>query len=213
VHRIEPTASRPARAALLQVPASWTPDNAVPLAVMLHGSGGDPQHALTLLQPAAEAAGAIVLAPASRQYTWEGVLGESGTDIETLDHLLGWVFARYAVAAEWLAIGGFSDGASYALSLAVGNGDLFRHCLALSPGFIPVTEQRGRPAVFISHGTQDRVLPIARCSRRIAADLQRSGYRVDYREFQGGHEIPPEIAAGAVRWWLGGDGAEMRIPR
>ncbi|HEY8359736.1 MAG TPA: alpha/beta hydrolase-fold protein [Ramlibacter sp.] len=204
VHRIEPTAREaPTRAALLQVPACWTRERAAPLALMLHGSGGDPQQALALLQPAAEAAGAIVLAPASLEYTWDGVLGSIGPDLEAIDGLLAWVFERYPIDARWLAVGGFSDGASYALAVALGNGELFRHCMALSPGFVPAMEQRGRPSVFISHGTGDRVLPIARCSHRIVPSLQRAGYDVDYREFDGGHEIPPAIANAAVRWWLG----------
>ena len=203
VHRIEPTADEaPARAALLQVPAGWEPGRPAPLALMLHGSGGDPQQGLDLLQPGADTAGAIVLAAASAEYTWDGILGDIGPDLERIDRLLAWVFDRYAVDASRLAVGGFSDGASYALALALGNGSLFTHCIALSPGFIPPTPEHGRPAVFISHGTEDRVLPIGRCSRRIAAALQRAGYHVDYREFRGGHEIPERIAGAAVDWWL-----------
>jgi phospholipase/carboxylesterase len=204
VHRIEPAAAEaPARAALLQVPASWDPDRPAPLALMLHGSGGDPQQGLSLLQPAADAAGAIVLAAASIEYTWDGVLKEIGPDLESIDRLLGWVFSRYGIDAQRLAVGGFSDGASYALALALGSGHLFSHCVALSPGFIPPTGARGRPAVFISHGTGDRVLPITHCSRRIVPALQQAGYEVQYREFSGGHEVPPQIAGAAVRWWLG----------
>ena len=47
------------------------------------------------------------------------------------------VFARHAVDAGHLAIGGFSDGASYALGLGLANGDFFRDVLAFSPGFVP----------------------------------------------------------------------------
>jgi phospholipase/carboxylesterase len=35
-----------------------------------------------------------------------------------------------------VALGGFSDGASYALSLDLTNGDLFASLIAFSPGFI-----------------------------------------------------------------------------
>ncbi len=46
-----------------------------------------------------------------------------------------------------VGIGGFSDGASYALSLGLTNGDLFTHVLAFSPGFMRPASQVGRPKV------------------------------------------------------------------
>src|SRR3712207_7974813 len=51
---------------------------------------------------------------------------------------------------------GFSDGASYALSLGIPNGDLFTHLVAFSPGFAAPDGQRGHPRVFVGHGVDDR---------------------------------------------------------
>jgi phospholipase/carboxylesterase len=45
------------------------------------------------------------------------------------------------------------------------------------------------------------VLPIDRCSRRIVPQLERAGYDVLYREFDGGHTISPDIASEAVSWF------------
>jgi phospholipase/carboxylesterase len=56
----------------------------------------------------------------------------------------------------------------------------------------------GAPRFFVSHGTRDGVLPIERCSRRIVPQLERMGYGVTYREFDGGHTVPPEIALEAA---------------
>jgi phospholipase/carboxylesterase len=106
------------------------------------------------------------------------------------------------VDASRLAVGGFSDGASYALSLGVTNGDLFTHVIAFSPGFLAPAGKHGSPALFVSHGTRDRVLPIDVCSRRLVPQARREGYRVEYREFDGGHAVPPEIARGALDWFL-----------
>jgi phospholipase/carboxylesterase len=83
-----------------------------------------------------------------------------------------------------LAIGGFSDGASYALSLGISNGDLFTHVLAFSPGFMAPAGRTGSPHIFVSHG----VLPIDRCSRKIVPDLERGGCNVLYWEFDGADE-------------------------
>lgn len=99
-----------------------------------------------------------------------------------------------------LAITGFSDGASYALSLGLTNGDLFSRVLAFSPGFAAPADRQGAPRIFISHGTADAVLPIDRCSRRIVPRLEQAGYDVTYVEFDGPHTVPPEIQRAAVDW-------------
>jgi predicted esterase len=88
--------------------------------------------------------------------------------------------SSYAIDPARVAIGGFSDGASYALSLGLTNGDLFSHVLAFSPGFMAPAGQEGSPRIFVSHGTRDAVLPIDRCSRRIVPTLRRAGYDVAY---------------------------------
>ncbi|HEV2088501.1 MAG TPA: hypothetical protein VGR21_09330 [Cryptosporangiaceae bacterium] len=99
-----------------------------------------------------------------------------------------------------LAIGGFSDGASYALSLGLINGDVFDAVLAFSPGFAAATALAASPACFVSHGRSDRVLPIDRCSRRIVPTLRRLGYPVRYHEFDGGHEVPTAVVDEALEW-------------
>ena len=108
-----------------------------------------------------------------------------------------------AVDPARIGIGGFSDGASYALSLGVANGDLFTHVLAFSPGFIAPAVRRGKPRIFISHGTRDEVLPIDRTSRTIVPDLERRGYDVRYREFNGPHTVPADLAREAFGWFKG----------
>ena len=79
-------------------------------------------------------------------------------------------------------------------------GDLFTCILACSPGFIVPSTTRGKPRVFISHGTKDQILPIDATSRRILPDLQRAGYVVQYREFDGPHTVPPAIAQEALKF-------------
>ena len=95
-----------------------------------------------------------------------------------------------------------SDGGSYALSLGVANGDLAEAVLAFSPGFVAAPGRYGRPRFWISHGTQDRVLPVDRCGRRVARDLQAEGYEVRYEEFAGGHVVTPELVTASIDWWL-----------
>jgi predicted esterase len=170
---------------------------------MLHGAGGAGGHGLDLVRPLADAAGLIVVAPDSRGPTWDAVVDGYGPDVAFVDRALAGVFAAYRVDPARVAVGGFSDGASYALSLGLTNGDLFTHVLAFSPGFAAPAAKRGAPRLFVSHGTDDRVLPIDLCSRRIVPLARDAGYEVRYREFDGPHTVPPEIAGEAVRWFLG----------
>jgi len=175
--------------------------------VLLHGAGSTAQHGIAPLLDHAEDAGLALLAPTSHGRTWDVLLGGFGPDVAGIDALLGHLFERLEVDPERLAVGGFSDGASYALSLGITNGDLFRHVLAFSPGFAAPGRRQGQPAIFVSHGVRDPVLPIDRCSRRVVPALRAGGYDVDYREFDGGHELPPPLARDAVAWMLAGRAA------
>ena len=191
-----------ARDSYLYVPATYQAERPAPLVLLLHGAGGHARQGLELLRSLADAAGSLLLAPASREHTWDLLVGRRyGPDLALIDRALEQTFSRYAVAPERVAIGGFSDGASYALSLGITNGDLFTHVIAFSPGFMAPAGQTGSPRIFISHGTRDGVLPIDRCSRRIVPQLERAGYDVLYREFDGGHMISPDIALEAVGWF------------
>ena len=190
-----------ARDGYLYVPAPYRASSPAPLAVLLHGAGEDARDGLALLRAQADAAGLILLALASRLYSWDLIVARRyGSDVAAIDRALEHTFSRYAVDPARLGVGGYSDGASYALSLGITNGDLFTHVLAFSPGFMVPAGQVGSPRIFVSHGTRDGWLPIERCSRRIVPQLKRAGYDVTYREFEGEHVVPPEIGREAADW-------------
>lgn len=185
------------------VPSRYDPAHPAPLVLLLHGAGGHAHHGLDILRHLADDYGLILVAPASTGQTWDLIIESAyGADVNLIDQSLEQIFDRYAIDASHLAIGGFSDGASYALSLGLPNGELFTHVVAFSPGFFVLETPRGQPGIFISHGTGDKVLPIDLCSRKIVPRLEGAGYDVAYHEFDGGHAIPPEIARQAVEWMM-----------
>ena len=187
------------RDAILQLPPKDT-GGPLPLFVMLHGAGGSGEGVLRRVAAAADEAGVAVLAPDSRDATWDAIRGTFGSDVAFLDRALARVFETVSIDGARIAVGGFSDGATYALSLGLVNGDLFRRVVAFSPGFIVEGTAHGKPEFLISHGTADQILPIDRCSRIIVPQLQRRGYQVTFKEFDGGHQVPPDIAGDAMQW-------------
>jgi predicted esterase len=186
----------------LYVPAGYHAASPAPLVLALHGAGGNVTGPLALLEPYAESKNFLIVAVNSSDYTWDGIIGSYGPDVAIINTALQRAFAQCNVDPARVVLEGFSDGASYCLGLGLANGDLFKRLVAFSPGFIHDSDsgRHGKPEIFDSHGRQDSVLPIDSASRAIVAELRADGYTVDFREFDGGHEVPPDIAAAAVDW-------------
>jgi phospholipase/carboxylesterase len=189
------------RDGLLYVPKSYRPDARAPLAVMLHGAGGTSKR-MAFTHAAAEEFGVVLLIPESRDpRSWDIIVQRQfGDDLAFIERALTYTFDRCAIDPRKLSVGGFSDGASYALTLGLTFGELFTHIIAFSPGFNAARERRGSPRIFVSHGTGDEILPIQNTSRRLVPLLKRSGYDVLYREFDGPHTIPPPVTTAAFKW-------------
>jgi phospholipase/carboxylesterase len=199
---LHPLGLRTERDALLYVPESAAKFDQAPLVLSLHGASRDANRGISLLQTLADEHGFLLLAPATPFGTWDLITGPGGRDAKFINQSLVRTFELRKIDPTRIAMAGFSDGASCALSLGLANGDLFSAVLAFSPGFVVELERIGKPPVFISHGTVDQVLPIDQCSRRIVPQLKREGYRVTYQEFEGKHELPPAVASQAMRWFM-----------
>lgn len=200
--RDEPLGLAAGRDGVLYVPD--TAEAGAPILVFLHGATGSGRSHLRAVLAAADRYGVILVAPDSRApVTWDLIAERGfGPDIAFLDKVLDDVVDRVDADPSHLAVGGVSDGASYALSVGLGNGDVFSAVIAFSPGFLVVPGPVGRPRVFVSHGTADPILPIDMCSRALVPPLQAEGYDVNYVEFDGGHTVPPPVSDEAIRWWL-----------
>ena len=168
--------------------------------VLFHGAGANAADILPLLADVPARGPTIVIAPDSVASSWDLVHGRIGPDIRRLDSALELVLDHIPIARERTAVAGFSDGASYALSVGLANGELFPNIIAFSPGFASPPRIVGEPRIFISHGTGDRVLPIDRCSRVIVPRLRGAAYAVEYNEFEGGHAVPEPMVEAALDW-------------
>jgi phospholipase/carboxylesterase len=201
--RDEPLGLDAPRDGVLYVPETTAPG--APLLIFLHGAMGTGHAHLRAVLAAVDYDGVILVAPDSRGPTWDLIAEHRfGPDVAFLDLVLDAVVDRVDADTRRLAIGGVSDGASYALAIGLTNGAVFPTVLAFSPGFLVVPDPVAKPRIFISHGTADPILPIDTCSRSFVPSLREAGYDVAFREFDGGHTVPPPVADEGVRWWLDG---------
>lgn len=167
------------------------------LLLLLHGAAGQHGGADHIALAHAIRHGALLLIPDALSTSWDFLRGGFGADLAFIDRALLWTMQRYQVDEQAMAIAGFSDGASYALSVGLMNGDLFSDILAFSPGFMAPLRREGSPRVFVSHGKDDPVLAVQR-GQDIAQRLAAQGYEVEYAEFDGAHIVSPPIARTAL---------------
>ena len=157
------------------IPESSAKFDRAPLVVSLHGASRNADRGIELLRTLADLHGFLLLAPASAGQTWDAIGGSYGPASRVHQQGSGGgSFELRKIDPARIAMAGFSDGASYSLSIGLANGDVFRAVFGFSPGFFVPGERAGKPPVFISHGTIDNVLLIdAYRSRRIVLQLKK----------------------------------------
>jgi phospholipase/carboxylesterase len=112
---------------------------------------------------------------------------------------------RLGVARKRLVLGGFSQGSMLACDVALQMEEKPAGLVLLSSTLIALPRWQARTAscrglpVFQSHGSEDPILPLA-SAERLAALLRAGGAALEWLEFEGGHQIPPQVlgAAGAL---------------
>jgi len=182
-----------------------------PLLILLHGAGGYPPGFLQKMEPVADRLGLILVAPHSSGGTWDLIenmqMDEDpwhGLDAHRLDQSLGDLFSRAVIDPRRVVLLGFSDGASYALSLGVANPQLFSAVIALSPGmFVAPGRSDPRQRVFVAHGRSDHVLSFANTRETIVGDLRGEGVDLRFRPFAGDHQIDPEALTEGLEFAFG----------
>lgn len=187
----------------LFVPPTYRDTRPAPLLLLLHGAGGNGGRAVGPLRDFAQAHGVVLLAPTSLESSWDLMRGGFGPDVRFIDEALGYVFDRYAIDPDRVAVQGFSDGATYALSLGLSNGDLFTAVVALSPGYVSADPTRSRPRIFIAHGVNDEVLPFESTNGQIVPRLREASYDVTFRRHAEGHTAMPRLEE-ASKWLASG---------
>ena len=189
---------------MLIVPDGIDPLQPTPLMVLFHGGGGSAAKIAPMMDEHACAQRFLLLVPQSLFPTWDIVIAGNGPDRQRLDEALAEVASRFLLDPSRIAFAGHSDGGSYALSLGLTNGDIATHLIVSSAGFMSVQMQTGAPRIFLSHGTHDAQIPIARSGHAHTAALRSAGYDVTFVEYDGGHAYRPAVVSAAVAFFLAG---------
>jgi phospholipase/carboxylesterase len=125
--------------------------------------------------------------------------------------LITTIVDRHAPTA--VALIGFSQGAMLSIDVGLAGTPGVDRVVAMS-GLLLADSVSGlrapsasRPAFLLTHGRWDSVVPFAGASRAKEL-LDKHGYPVTWRPFDGGHDIPPGLLADVERF-LFGDGARI----
>jgi predicted esterase len=183
----------------LVVPANYELSRSWPLTLFFRGAITPARNYLDSFRPIADEFGVIILAPEASSQTWDLLIGGFGPDVDFINASLQTAFTQVRVDPARICSSGFSDGASYSLSLGLTNGDVLTRVAAYSPGFLQTDINRGHPEFFIAHGTADQVLPVG-ASRNIVQQLRSMGYQVEYREFDGPHGVSLSQVRASYEW-------------
>jgi len=190
------------RQGTVYVPKAYKHGSPRPILMMLHGFNGSADSARRM-QPLAEELGMVLVAPESRDLTWGQSAPGFDPDSKYLGAALRAVTGYLDVDRKHVAIGGISDGATYAFSMGLAYGDVFSHVVIFSEGIPIPYRKQGKPKIFIGHGINDVQMPIDRTSRRFVPQLRSEGYDITYREYEGGHGPPMAIIREGFTWFAG----------
>jgi poly(3-hydroxybutyrate) depolymerase len=185
---------------------------AVPLAVLLHGTGGSGAEMVDAFRPLAAKHGFAIVAPDSRKLrggvlTWE--VGDQPDDItEDLAHTMKCVRALQSmpgvhVDSQRTLIAGYSGGGSSAPYIA-SHESFFRAFAVLHGGIIPGGFANNRVRGWFSAGDSDPARPVAGV-RRALEQLKGAGWdsSLELKTFPGGHELSEAEQSAVIEWWLG----------
>jgi predicted esterase len=138
---------------------------------------------------------ALFLIPRSLAPTWDLIAGGGRPDLDFLEWAYSLVYRRYPIDPARQALLGYSDGASYALSVGLSNPRVFSAVMGWAAGFrafdpVAAAGCDRRPRVLLEYGTHDELFPFERVALPMRADLERDGYDVTFRVDEGGRHWP-----------------------
>ncbi len=208
----------------LYVPDEIEPGRQYPLVTVLHGAGRQDEMLMKAYRDEADRRDALFLVPRSHHPTWDLIVegGYGGLppvaepevdaarpDLAFLEYAYDLIYRRYAIDRDRQAIVGYSDGASYGLSLALSNPEIYRAAMCWAAGFLavdsrhPPAEDARKPHLLLEYGTHDELFPFEQVAVPMREQLREMGYPLEFRIDQGGRHWPSgEFQEAALDWFF-----------
>jgi len=208
--------------AVLLTPDEIDPERRYPLITVFHGAGRREEMLVKAYRDEPADREALFLIPRSRHLSWDLIaLGIPGgqsldgpaddsnrPDLDFLEYAYDLIYRRYPIDRERQALVGYSDGASYGLSLALANPDVFAAAMCWAAGFLAsdgsaLPEAGGGPAVLLEYGTHDELFPFEQVAVPMRNTLEGLGLHVTFRVDQGGRHWPSgDFQPDALDWFF-----------
>jgi phospholipase/carboxylesterase len=186
------------------VPEYYTPEQALPLVMALHGGSGNGRGFLWSWLRDARSRGAILIAPTATGQTW-ALMGDD-PDTPNLMRILKQVRLRWNIDQKRMLLTGMSDGGTFCYVTGFESASPFTHLAPVSATFHPLMAEmadaerlRGLP-IHIVHGKLDWMFPV-QVARQTRQALSAAGADVTYRELDDlSHCYPREMNAEILGW-------------
>jgi len=202
-----------AGSAVLLTPSEIDPAKKYPLFTVLHGAGRQNEMLVKACRDEPDRRNAFFLVPRSVEPTWDLIVGGERSDLDFLEYAYDLIYRRYPIDEERQVLIGYSDGASYALSVAVSNPRIFEAALCWAAGFVMfdgtgVSPEDRKPEIYLEYGTHDELFPFERIALPMKENLTRAGYPVEFSVDEGGRHWPSgSFQPEALDWYFGRPGS------
>jgi len=199
---------RDAQQAYLLTPDEIDASKVYPLVTVLHGAGRQDETLAKAYRDEPEARQALFLIARSHGPTWDLISGGGRPDVDFLEYAYDLIYRRYPVDFFRQAVIGYSDGASYGLSLGLANPRIYRAIMAWAAGFIvvdPATLDADdpKPDILLEYGTHDPLFPFDQVAIPNRDALRSAGYDVTFRADEGGRHFPSgDFQPEALDWFF-----------